>query len=394
MESRPLGQNYLAELINLDKAGDGNWVGFMFPESVSSSKDLIFKSEINLSDAEIHNFALAKVRFEGGLVAENATVRGKFALKGGISNALSLVNSRFDKQVILRLDCKAPVNMNSAEFSGPVEISGSYEGRFNANSCVFRDRVNFRGNWRHYAGTEPPHPSERRPLFYDEFQFQDVFLESPSKLIMRTVSLEKAFLAGTNFIGAQFRDVTWAEPEPGRKGIYDETFAANATGETVNKQLQPVLEATYRNLRAALERNREFSTATDFYVGEMLARKRLRVADKESRNWIEDLYGFLSNYGSSPKTAMFWLAFLLLVHLGLSQFLICVGPSVSCEASWSWPNFADQLTHSLKTMTLQRFAVPLEGALPYRFLLDTVFMILAPIQVAILILAIRGRIRR
>ena len=112
------------------------------------------------------------------------------------------------------------------------------------------------------------------------------------------------------------------------------------------------------------------------------------------RNRIERIYGILSNYGASPGLALSWLLALTSVHFFLNQIAICAASNIVCTHSLNLGNFAEQAASSIRVVTLQRFLGGGEYGYTWHVLLDSIVAGLAPIQIALVVLAIRARIRR
>ena len=199
---------------------------------------------------------------------------------------------------------------------------------------------------------------------------------------------------GTDLIGAQFYDVVWPKFKDGRLGLYDEIHLTASSDKSYRTRSLSKLEAAYRNCRRALENNHDYSTATDFYVGEMGVRRKRREKGQLGRNIIEDVYRILSNYGASPSRAMFVLLALAAAHFVINQILICNSAEFTCSWVPSIHNFLDQAAGSLRVITLQRFLSDPASEIPGQLLLDSIFAGLAPIQIALVVLAFRSRIRR
>ena len=89
----------------------------------------------------------------------------------------------------------------------------------------------------------------------------------------------------------------------------------------------------------ALEENKSFGAASDFYIGEMEAlRKQLGFFQRHLFS-VAALYCLVSNYGTSVATSLRMLLYLYLLHLGLS---------LMTSASPPYPDFAGEALQSLK----------------------------------------------
>jgi len=379
----------------LDRNQDGNWRGFVFPRHFSTSTKDITKSDIDLSFSNLGNFSLNNVTFAGKVRADNLVVSGDF-ISSAHFNWVRARNVEFQRTTRIGGSCSTSADFNSCVFHGPVYVHGNWEGEFSLQGSRFLDFVEIRGGWNIYAsvGAAKQKPPTRNPLFRGQVTLQDIKFSHPSRVRFFSVSLEKTLFVGTDLIGAQFYDVIWPKFKDGRLGLYDEIHMLTSSDPTYRVRDLSKLEAAYRNCRLALERNHDYSTATDFYVGEMNVRQIRRKNGQLGKNFIEDVYRVLSNYGASPARAFGILLAFTAIHFGLNQLLICSATEFTCSWMPSLSHFLDQAAGSVRVVTLQRLLSGPSDDIPGQSLLDSVFAGLAPVQIALVVLAIRSRIRR
>jgi hypothetical protein len=209
----------------------------------------------------------------------------------------------------------------------------------------------------------------------------------PAQVLFKQVNMSKVTLGGTNLRGARFEEVQWSQVTPRRKGLYDEIALRDESREPTEGELQ-TLEEAYRYMRVALEDNRSYAAATDFYVGEMEAnRKRQKGLGRYLS--VVALYRGLSHYGTSVWVAVGWLVAFFVLHLGVT-------------AALQSPTEAD-LTCSLSELGARSFRLMLlqaesnGTALPHPVIqswVDASFRVVAVIQIALVVFAFRGKIKR
>ena len=393
-----VGSNRFAALLKcLDRKGDGNWVGFRFPDSFIFERNACISSKIDLRYATVNVVSIKQVTFENHILADYIEVGGPCYISANMAWIRSR-NSTVLSDIHLIVTCKGAADFIESVFHGPATFGGEWSGEFRLGRARFLSFVEFFGGWHIFltVGTSKPQPPpKKKPLFAGEADLQNVRFAHPEQVHFKSVSLEKTLFSGTDIFGAHFYDVTWATPDPDRLGLYDEKHIVGSSDKSYPARALPRLETAYRSFRLALEKNHDFSTATDFYVGEMETRRRRRNLGQLKRSPIEFLYRMLSLYGSSPTRAFLVLLGLAALHFVLNQGLICAATDSGCAWSIEWTRFAEQAANSLRVISLQRFVFGSQGELlPFQGLLDATFAALAPIQIALLVLAIRARIRR
>ena len=106
-------------------------------------------------------------------------------------------------------------------------------------------------------------------VFESESHVSGVVFLKPAQTVFTDVDLSLVHFRGTNLRGARFLGVKWWQPALRRNGLRDEVFVLTTSDGPFRHHSLPALEETCRNLRVALEENRDFNTASDFYIGEM-----------------------------------------------------------------------------------------------------------------------------
>lgn len=243
----------------------------------------------------------------------------------------------------------------------------------------------FRALRRRFSTVDPN--TELFRVFEKEGQLQGVVFLKPDQTVFSEVDLSRVYFRGTNLRGVRFLGVNWRQKGLGRNGLYDEIFIRLAADGPFRFQYLPVLEETCRNARVALEENRSFAVASDFYIGEMEAiRAQLPFVQRHVFS-VPALYRAVSNYGTSVGAALRILLELYLLHLGASLLLDATIFSSPAQCS-------EVAVRSLKVIVFQSpDGTGLRQSVAQAWC-DTLLRILGPAQIAMLVLAFRARIKR
>lgn len=119
----------------------------------------------------------------------------------------------------------------------------------------------------HLFGINVDFGTKQNRLFENDFNLEFVSFQRPERVNFTHVDFRRARVAGTNLIGTQFSDVNWKQDKLKRNGLYEEAILDKAGLSQYAYMIQR-LEEAYRNVRVALENNKDFNTASDFYIGE------------------------------------------------------------------------------------------------------------------------------
>jgi hypothetical protein len=221
-------------------------------------------------------------------------------------------------------------------------------------------------------------------MFEGEGQFQGVIFLKPDQILFSEVDLSRVHFRGTNLRGVRFLGVKWWQPIFNRNGLYDEVFIKRSVDGPFRHVSLPVLEETCRNARVALEENRSFNTASDFYIAEMEAVREQQGFCRRHLFSVTALYRSVSRYGTSVGAAFWMLSLIYFLHVTGS---IYVQLSIGLEPSLE--EFLEVALRSLKILLLVRTEHIMEQSW-----LDIGLRILGPIQLAMLAIAFRARIKR
>jgi len=422
-----------------------------------------FKDAVDFFNAAFNNGAdfsnvvfeqqvsFAAVTFKGNVVFSNTEFRGRTlflsTLFRGISGSVEPNLVDFSEAHFLD-----EITFNKAEFDNEARFSGvKFEKEVYFYSTMFKGNVDFLAATFNektlFAG------GGETKVFFAECYFPRIRLGKEATLTFEDVDLSNAVFLDTNIEPFVFRNVSWHETRSRKRALLNEFPPIK--GNESEGEYESIAE-NYRQLVLNYERKRDYEAAEDFHIGEMEMRRKklgagleipkwLRESIKFIRstfswvsiswlggvyNWLKDktiwikkwvnsyqLYGFLSNYGTS-----YWRAFgvLMLFVLVFSWFFLYSGIQTS-ETRSSGTNevqvdtieydvfqnedhsfvslgqwFSDyllaiQLTMSIITFQRERFYEPI-GALG-RFLLFAAVIVLAS-QAALVLLVIRRRFKR
>jgi uncharacterized protein YjbI with pentapeptide repeats len=437
-------------------AEDGDWQGFVFPRGVKFPKQLDFP--ISARECRFNALDLDGVVFTGAVDFTEAVFHGGTAFRNlTFEDTVTFEHCRFDGPVdFLNVQCKKSASFSSVDFSGRSILRINFQGTATFNQAVFREGVNFAG-WRnitlvlnsvltigsigsvtlssgnkptireralkkiaaartwirekwkrlkrqaiegtekvrgHYkallwqfAKTDPDTKLFR--MFESEGHFQDVVFLKPDQTLFSQVDLSRVSFRGTNLRGVRFLGVKWWQPKLGRNGLYDEVLIRFSKDGPFRHQYLPVLEETCRNARVALEDNRSFDMASDFYVGEMEAARTQLGLFRRHLFSVAALYRFVSGYGTSVGVALRILALLYALHLAGTLAIRFDGGAPLLVGSIS-----EAALRSFKVLMQQTPETITSGGLHFQAWLDASFRVLGLIQVAMVALAFRSRIKR
>lgn len=236
--------------------------------------------------------------------------------------------------------------------------------------------------FRHQYAKNDPRVSQIK-VFESEGSFEQTEFATPNQVTFTQVDLSRVYFRGTNLRGARFVGVTWWQEEIGRNGLHDDFFISRSKDGPFRHEFLPALEETYRNIRVALEENRSYVEAADFYYGEMEARRTHKSFLKRNLFSIEALYLAASKYGTSIFRATMILATLIFFHLWVTATI----------NGGEMENISALLLRSLRLILFQDGTADVTLIAAQQWA-DTVFRILAITQVTLIVFAFRSRIKR
>jgi hypothetical protein len=258
--------------------------------------------------------------------------------------------------------------------------------------CVAADAANAKARGtitrmrRRFQTTDPE--TTLYQVFEAESNMEGVVFLRPAQTAFLNVDLSNVLFRGTNLRGIYFVGVNWWQPQLRRNGLRDEVFFGLSADGPFRYAFLPALEETCRNARVALEDNRSFNVASDFYVGEMEAlRRRLPFLRRHIAS-VPALYRIVSKYGTSVGQALLVLLCLIGIHTLITMLLAHSAPGTRITDSFLRAGYQTARLLAFQSLSTADAAYSVQGWL------DVLFRVLFPIQLAMLALAFRSRIKR
>jgi uncharacterized protein YjbI with pentapeptide repeats len=409
---------------------DGNWDGFVFPTEIKLPNTIEFP--VYLRCSHFTNFDLTNTTFEalvdfsdtvflGNAIFHNVTFKSQAIFdRCRFEDCFELQHTHFE----------ASASFYRAEFSKRAVFRTRFGGSCNLNETIFREGASFAG-WTASFGNMSATLSFGQPveltipqkikkgfkkiqerineLFHQEIRrfstkYQDVEIYrvfegegqlgnvvfiKPDQVSFSEVDLSRVHFRGTNLRGVRFLGVSFWQPELGRNGLYDEVFIRLNKDGPFRFHNLPALEQTCRNVRVSLEESRDFNIASDFYIAEMEALRNRLPFIKRHLFSVAALYRIVSNYGTSVFRGLLVLLLLIVLHLKLS---LCFSPETFSQ---SVEYITENALRTVKIMSLQMVSSGDSDKLTSgQRWVDAIFRILSPVQITMLALAFRTRIKR
>lgn len=387
---------YAARLQELIAAADGDWRGFAFPERMilgPAEGMLQVPLSIDARAANASGLIFRNIAFAGDLNFQGSVVTDELVLKScAVARTADFRRCNFRASVRIDASFFGDALFDNCTFHGPFKCLGRFSQLAEFSGCSFLDNTEFVGTFGidPVAGLDNVDDNRlptRHPLFFGAATFTLVTFRFPERVQFRSVDLSRAEFGSTLVDGVSFIDVDWYQPRLGRRGVIEEVNNLTDPNQKLN---WPRIEVTCRNIRRALEGTKDFNSASDFYIGEMEARRRQFTNTFRRKFGIEALYKLLSGYGTRPVRALMCLIALIVLHMLLTTISIdwhCLLPSAGCSAD---PTLVLRSLGLLTVIRGPQFQ-PLVG---WWALADILVQILVVVQLALVVLALRARIRR
>ncbi|MCW5601392.1 pentapeptide repeat-containing protein [Nitrosomonas sp.] len=436
-------------------SGDGNWRGFVFPVDICFPKVIPFA--IDARGSRLNSLELDGVVFKESVDFSNSIFKDCLILKSTVfENIAKFSDCQFEGDVkFLNVKFENLVFFSSADFAGRSLLRVNFYRCANFNEAIFRDVTVFTG-WRSvslvisdsiqidscrsavscganlitkqqtrlnfqkvlnycyqninqikissinkfnkckdyfwclrrkFARSDPNVEVFR--VFEEESQFREVTFLKPDKVLFSQANLSKVFFQGTNLRGVRFLGVDWWQPALKRNGLYDELFIGKSSDRAFRSSHLPVLEETCRNARIALEENRSFNIASDFYIAEMEAARQQQNIIIRHLFSVTALYRFVSQYGTSVGTAIRVLVLIYLLHVVSSLYI-----HSPIEITSLQNQFISIALRSIKVLLLMQPETKDVIITNSQSWLDVGLRLIGPIQIAMVVIAFRTRIKR
>ena len=376
------------------------WHGFNFPKGhilfehvkFHAVTDRLAKSWINIQESNIQDILITNNI--DTLILSDATIHADTIISVVKIDIISMKNTKFLGKfhcASKTLEFKAPNAMFYDEFS----FAASIHKIAIFTNCRFLKSCTFHG----VAGFVFEDDGDNK---FKVAGFDSAIFGKPKETLFQDVDLRMASFKSVSLIGVRFYNTKFYQQELLRNGLYNEVVELKRINDNISRKIKSKqtesskkrfknLIHEYRQLRMAMENNKNYIKAHDFYVGEMEARQRLE------NNFILVLYRFSSYFGTNYVRAFGILACLFLLHFSLTIILstnwqvkkLCFGSDIVA----AWGRLADIAIHSLSTGTLQRIGL-LKDLSGWQNFVDILFRVMIPVQVGMFILALRNKTKR
>ncbi|WP_263789951.1 pentapeptide repeat-containing protein [Salinibacter sp.] len=242
-----------------------------------------------------------------------------------------------------------------------------------------------------------------RPFDEGTVSFRSVSQSPDASIRFRYADLSECRFLNTDLRSIDFLGVEWCGQVTeesiidgewfSRVGLYDEAGGkSERRSEVRERRPWPGIERLYRQLKLNYENRGDFPRAGDFHIGEKEARRR----NPETRwgPWlILTAYRALSKYGERALPTVLWLTGIILASMTGYVFLGAIPGGESAPLSPQSP--ADWIQGLTISMEATFFPVQSAGFRDvWARILNVVQRILSPPIIALLVLALRQRVKR
>lgn len=324
-------------------------------EGPTSFRDVSFAKDCTLTNAILASVDLRETKFEGKLVARGLRCRGDFRFVGTTGSE---------------------TNFNEATFEGAAQFKGSRTVRqtLGSGGQARSDKINH--------------------CLANEVHFNDVTFFNPSQSAIRLSDFRTAHVAGTNFEGVELVDIEWPIGMDGRRKIWDDLWAFDSGDKASESYFVQRIASQYRNLRRTHERQKNFSVANDFYVGEMKTKQRgvLQLSER----LVLIIYQMSCYYGTGPFRALLVFALLAFFYGFIAvDFTESEFPSMNFGTFQDFAGFVvDMISWGAdRVFAGLRQIIPGGGA-SNQTKIDVTFRILGALQFAMLVITFRNMVKR
>jgi len=337
-----------------------------FEESVDFS-EVTFKESVDFHRATFEREVyFSQVTFEESVDFSEATFKESAAFsKAQFSgNDTSFSEAQFRGE---------ETSFSGAEFaSGQTSFQkATFKGTVGFSEATFKEKVTF---W----GTKENRVFDTQAWVW----FHASRIEKPELLTFNTVLLHPSWFINADVRKVDFTDVNWYGMPGGPECTLD-----GEIGSLTRRDIESpyaLLSQACQRLSANAEENREYPLANEFLYWSMDA---LRKEDWRSFGPIRNLYWLLSGYGVRARRAFFvllgiWAAFTLLYILVPS----------SPFSGFSFSAFGEAIVYSLGALARLN-PEPKPDPSWFQFLV-TVEGLVGPLQIGLLLLAIRRQVIR
>lgn len=436
-------EKFSDELNHLIAEKDGQWNGFIFPENFAF-KSAKFDFPINLKFAVFKELTIEDCEFHKPVTFYKSQFLGKVSVRCSFFDKVNLNGCIFNDSVSFRGTRNVIVTAQSAVTTSSVgnvtittsdnhiieEVSKENSDKKILNWIkefvlvfinkfmrllnksriiilnIFKQTKKFNKWFKTFykkLSTKDVQTSEEiRRVFFSEVELTEVEFRYPERVVFYLVDFSKMRLVGTNFRGVNLHDILWPESKSKRKVIFDEITMKRTNDLGYINRMRPRVEEAYRNLRLALEDIKDFSTASDFYVGEMETKRSQKSFWERYFFSVEVWYRYLSNYGTNVFLSFKVLALLLLIHMSLTFWntydnsVVMKAFGFSEPANWIIQNINIVLAYFINSLKVLMFRSEKSYFVSgeYQIVIDIFFRIIGYIQLVLVALTMRSKVKR
>jgi len=368
------------------EAKNYNFGHFYFPEETSnfSGKTLkwadfswaTFEKEVDFRVATFEKRAtFLEVNFQGKAFFNGATFQEEVSFEvATFEGEASFGSATFkDKAIFRDVIFKEKADFFSATFENEADFTrGTFEGD-----------VFFIGWDEHRLF------SDKFPSYFSSVRFVQHELVRFERVNLSRVSFIQTDLRKVQFVNVQWHRTAGRDSLFAERKVVEKWKKEKKRKEETKEEMQ-LVEDLYRQLKQNFEENRNWETAGDFHYGEMEMKRKRRSFLRDPFLW---LYWFLSGYSERVWRALGCLVFFW-VGFGLFYWLSGMDTSGfhSSMPPTSQSRIFSSFLYSLKVITFQGPYLVLLN--PLGLWIQTIESIFGAIQIALLVLALRQRLRR
>jgi len=394
------------EIEEAEKGDNGiytiRWHGLNFPKNhvlfgfrnFETVKDRLADCWINIEESNIQQILIGPYDIHN-LILSRATIHGDTSIGVTRIDYIGIEKANF----LGKFHCAAKtktIMARDAIFNDEFTFGSTIYGLANFNGSRFHNSC-------HFYGVDGLLFGDKADNNFKVAGFDHVIFEKPIQTLFRDVDLHKASFKAVSLVGVRFNNTDFYQQELNRNGIYNEVkelqrrvetkrwwFSGKKADKHSIKRNRDLIHE-YRQLRMAMENNKDYVKAHEFYIGEMEARQR------HHWSFILALYRFSSYCGTN-----YVRAFKVLFSLFVLHFVLTIISSTNLQVQKlfsepdlvaAWGRLGDIVIHSLSTGTLQRIGL-LKDLSGWQNLIDLFFRVFIPIQTAMFVLALRNKTKR
>ena len=360
--------------IHLEK-GNHRFEGFFFPEGTSKFLRRTFEKGTSFNWSTFEGWAsFDESSFQNGVSFHGVTFQKEASFNGATFKGETTFRgvtfeggTSFDEAIF-----EGETNFDWSRFLGDTTFRKvTFYELVSFSGCSFEKEITFNASSFKRGGL---FIQGEEDLFQERCNFANIHLEMPHLLRFERVKLVQASLLRTPLRKVEFVDVSWSYPKPsGRIRLFDERCA--------RKEALPLIEDLYRQLKMNYEERGDHEKAGSFHYGEKEMMRKRRSFFRDPFLWF---YWLLSGYSERVGRAFFWLLFLIFAG-GFSYW----------EIGFNDPKpMSNFFLHSMKITLLPQFIGAGNLKCPIGSWIEALQFFFGKAQIALLLFALRQRLRR